>query len=230
MVFSLGDHQETIYEGAGGMNKSNIEWCDFTSNPVRGKCLHACPYCYAERIRKRYGWPEEMSFHGDELLNVVKRQKPATIFMGSMYDLWGDWVPKEWLDEVLNNCARAPQHTFLFLTKNPKRYLEFENVMPENCWYGATVTTPEAQMIWGSRSFVSIEPLLSDFGDGGFDDDTAAVIIGAQTGPGAVKPEREWVENIIKAAGSRPIFIKDNLLSLFPDLPRRRELPWRLHA
>jgi len=31
------------------MNKSKIEWCDSTWNPVTG-CLHGCEYCYA-RVR-----------------------------------------------------------------------------------------------------------------------------------------------------------------------------------
>jgi hypothetical protein len=35
------------------MNKSKIEWCDRTWNPVTG-CLHGCQYCYAERIAKRF--------------------------------------------------------------------------------------------------------------------------------------------------------------------------------
>ena len=30
------------------MNKSLIEWCDFTWNPVTG-CQHGCPYCYASK-------------------------------------------------------------------------------------------------------------------------------------------------------------------------------------
>ena len=36
------------------MNKTRIEWCDSTWNPVTG-CLHGCPYCYAEKIAKRFG-------------------------------------------------------------------------------------------------------------------------------------------------------------------------------
>lgn len=36
------------------MNKTKIEWCDSTWNPVTG-CRHGCPYCYAQRIAKRYG-------------------------------------------------------------------------------------------------------------------------------------------------------------------------------
>lgn len=36
------------------MNKTNIEWCDSTWNPVTG-CRHGCEYCYARRIAKRFG-------------------------------------------------------------------------------------------------------------------------------------------------------------------------------
>lgn len=36
------------------MNKTKIEWCDSTWNPVTG-CLHGCEYCYAKRIAIRFG-------------------------------------------------------------------------------------------------------------------------------------------------------------------------------
>ena len=35
------------------MEKTRIEWCDSTFNPVSG-CRHECPFCYAERIAKRF--------------------------------------------------------------------------------------------------------------------------------------------------------------------------------
>ena len=35
------------------MNKSKIEWCNFTWNPVTG-CRHGCPYCYAAKQAKRF--------------------------------------------------------------------------------------------------------------------------------------------------------------------------------
>ena len=35
------------------MQKSKIEWCDSTWNPITG-CLHGCPYCYARRIAERF--------------------------------------------------------------------------------------------------------------------------------------------------------------------------------
>lgn len=36
------------------MNKTKIEWCDSTWNPVTG-CKHGCDYCYARRIAGRFG-------------------------------------------------------------------------------------------------------------------------------------------------------------------------------
>jgi len=35
------------------MNKTKIDWCDMTWNPVTG-CLNSCPYCYARKIAKRF--------------------------------------------------------------------------------------------------------------------------------------------------------------------------------
>jgi len=36
------------------MNKTKIDWCDRSWNPVTG-CLHGCSYCYARRIAQRFG-------------------------------------------------------------------------------------------------------------------------------------------------------------------------------
>lgn len=35
------------------MEKSKIEWCDSTWNPVSG-CYHPCPYCYARSTANRF--------------------------------------------------------------------------------------------------------------------------------------------------------------------------------
>jgi DNA repair photolyase len=43
------------------VNKTAIEWCDYTWNPVTG-CKHGCPYCYAWKIAERFkgskAWPQ----------------------------------------------------------------------------------------------------------------------------------------------------------------------------
>lgn len=41
-------------------------------------------------------------------------ENPRTIFVGSMADMFGDWVPDEWIKEVFDACAKAPQHRYLF--------------------------------------------------------------------------------------------------------------------
>ncbi len=35
------------------MNKTKIEWCDSTWNPVTG-CRHGCEYCYAKHMANRF--------------------------------------------------------------------------------------------------------------------------------------------------------------------------------
>lgn len=103
------------------MNKTAIEWCDFTVNPVVGKCPHDCWYCYAEPIRKKM-YPEEMQFLPERL---KFRKKPASIFIGSMFDIFADKVSSLWIYEIIRIVKLYRQHTFLFLTKNPERYNEF---------------------------------------------------------------------------------------------------------
>lgn len=218
------------------MNKSTIEWTDYTSNPLRGKCLHACAYCYAERIRLRFKQPAELSWHPEELAAIEKKKKPCTIFMGSMHDLFGEWVPQSYIDWTIDTAKNCPQHTFLFLTKNPKRYDQF--IFPNNCWLGYTEDGVNNVRGWMYASkqqnmFISFEPLIGNNLNVNFAF-IKGVIIGAQTGPTGtglppIKPQRLVLDKIIEKAGDRPIFLKDNLLSLFPDLPRRRELPWKLN-
>lgn len=47
------------------MNRSKIEWCDHTWNPITG-CRHDCPYCYARRMTAR--------FAGDVRLNKMAKK------------------------------------------------------------------------------------------------------------------------------------------------------------
>ncbi len=46
------------------MNRSKIEWCDHTWNPITG-CRHECPYCYARTMTAR--------FAGDVRLNKMAK-------------------------------------------------------------------------------------------------------------------------------------------------------------
>ncbi|WP_427340925.1 DUF5131 family protein [Caloranaerobacter sp. DY30410] len=214
------------------MNKTKIEWCDYTWNPVTG-CLHGCHYCYARRIAERfrsknnytyvdgikpsyikepYPYGFYPTFYPDRLNQPKKLNKPSKIFVVSMGDLFGDWVPIEWIKEVINVVRECEQHTFMFLTKNGKRLKDID--FPDNAWVGVSIG---GHGIYDGLcrcnakvKFISIEPLLEEVKYLPIVD---WYIIGAQTGPGAKKPKKEWVQSIIDVCreSNKPVFLKDNL-------------------
>lgn len=171
-------------------------------------------------------------FHPDRLSQPAKVKKPSKIFVCSMADLFGDWVYAQWIMRVRDVAAIvAPWHTYIFLTKNPKRLKDF-NPWPSNCWVGTTVTNQDdanARLGWllqanSTVRFVSHEPLLFpidmvkawwvQMGDSAQSNTTIQWgIIGARTGPGAVRPKTGWVQGLVDQyrAAAVPLFLKDNL-------------------
>lgn len=152
----------------------------------------------------------------------------AMIFTVDMGDLFGPWVPDEWIQKILDICDTYSKHIFQLLTKFPTRLPEFKYT--GNTWVGTTVTDVDSLINVNSLvrcdarvKYLSCEPLKEDI----FPKDEFLlptlkfidwIIVGAQTGKGRKKnfPKKKWVDNIIRAAGAYkiPIFIKENLLSL----------------
>lgn len=214
------------------MNKTKIEWTDYTWNPVTG-CNHGCDYCYAKAISKRFKRSFKPQFHENRLEEPGKLKKSAKIFVCSMADLFGEWVPEEWILKIIEVAAQNPQHIFQFLTKNPDRYKHF--TFPENCWLGATATNQEQyqesiqklriSQFPGVR-FISFEPLISeidpyDHGLWWLPDEPEVwmidwLVLGAMTGPGAKQPDKEWTHKLVEFADKHhiPIFIKNNLTEI----------------
>ena len=179
------------------MKKTTIDWCSYTWNPVIG-CKYNCFYCYAIRQTKRWGQKFIPHWSYGQARKPYKINEPSKIFVCSYGELFGDWVPKEWIEKVLQVVKDNPQHTFQFLTKNPKRYSEFE--FPKNCWLGTTIDYPNQERIdWlkkkSNYKFISFEPLLGDMSGldlSGID----LAIVGAMTGAKAIKPKKKWIESI----------------------------------
>lgn len=238
------------------MNKTKIDWCDSTWNPISG-CLHGCPYCNVEKMAKKYGKPLDDSYlnkidiiynNGIKLLKIdekldnpyidyftptlhtyrlhepERKTKSRSIFVGSVSDVFGEWIPNEWIEEIMKCCYKANHHKYLFLTKNPKRYSEIENILcKENCWYGTSINNTAMankflkdlnKLDPSFKTFLSIEPLLDDIDfENNALDNISWVIIGAETGENAHLPKKEWVEKIIKICREKniPIFLKTNL-------------------
>jgi protein gp37 len=173
------------------------------------------------RKGERIPFGYDPTFYPHRLEDPLKRRWPSKIFVCDCGDLFGEWVPKEWIEEVLKVVKKCPQHTFQFLTKNPRRYLDFE--LPNNTWAGTTVTSNRdyqkvgiIKQVKTPIRFLSIEPLLGEV-DFSFDG-IQWVIIGAQTGKNPVKPRNEWIEKILSNARKLgiPIFLKNNLRSCYP--------------
>ena len=229
------------------MNRTKIEWCDYTWNPVTGcwgpggtaEKPNRCSYCYAERAAQRiyfnndWGQDYEMGdpfmprFWPDRLNEPAKVKKPSRIFVCSMGDLFGEWVPSEWIYDVLVMVDKCPQHTFIFLTKNPHRYYNWQ--WPDNCWVGTTITNqqdadsriPQLFEADCRTIFVSAEPLsgpiifpkLEDISPGVNSIGISWLIIGAMTGPKAIRPQVDWVNSLVIQAEKAgiPIFVISSL-------------------
>ena len=55
------------------------------------------------------------------LIQPLSWREPRTIFLCSMTDMFGDFVPDEWVDRIFAVIALTPQHTYQVLTKRPDR-------------------------------------------------------------------------------------------------------------
>ena len=152
-------------------------------SPVEG-CLNGCEYCYARKELAQYGKSFEPIFYKERLSEVAK-MRIGVHFVTHYCDLMGDWVPAEWIEKVIAECKALPRHTFLFISKNPKRYWEF--VWPGNCILGVTVESPnefhraEAILRLPYRKMCSIEPIMGSFEGYNFNQ-FELVVIGAVTG------------------------------------------------
>lgn len=194
------------------------------------------------KVAAPYPFGFEPTMHHYRLNQPQKWKAPQTIFVCSMADLFGKWVPESWIQAVFEACDKAPHHRYLFLTKNPGRYCELANAgkLPkrDNFWYGSTVDSMKSVCYngrFGDNTFVSIEPLTErmDVGLGSFGGDRW-IIIGAETGQRKEKvvPEKEWVDTICAAADltRAAVFMKDSLIPIVGEENMRRELPWMTQA
>lgn len=259
------------------MNKTKIDWCDSTWNPVTG-CLYRCEYCYARRMVNRfseydgsfyltskerndgdifqplfaleekrykhinnakpryepYPFGFEPTFHKYRLNDYVGKTG-RNIFVCSMSDLFGEWVPDSWIDEVFKACEKAPQHNYLFLTKNPQRYVELAEKgilrCSDNMWYGWSQTKKEDVKTLcfpcSPNLFISVEPILEPVLPSLED----WIIVGVETGrrKDKVIPKREWIEQIVEDCRKYeiPLFMKSSLADIW-DEPLIQEFPKEL--
>jgi len=223
------------------MTKSKIEWTDEVWNPVTGctKVSQGCKHCYAETIANRFwatqyppnedGSPRKFTdvrLHPERLEDPLKWKKPRRVFVNSMSDLFHESVPGDYIRQVLWTIQRCGWHTFMVLTKRPKRMMRWFSYDPEmpvlpNMWLGVSVEdqktanaripillqTPAAvrfvsyEPALGPVDFASINGALSSwFRNGDIDvvDEGRLhwIIMGGESGPGARPMHPDWARSV----------------------------------
>ena len=198
---------------------------------------------YPAKIKGRnasYPFGFSPTFHRYRLAEPQGKKKPQNIFVCSMADLFGEWVPDEWIELVYQACEQAPQHRYLFLTKNPSGIFRDSIQLMKDAWYGTTITMQRnlernGFLPLSGKRFLSIEPLLEqiDLDERPYRSAipfTDWVIIGAETGnrKGKVIPKREWIENIVNECRKHnvPVFMKNSLAKIWGE-PLIQEYPWK---
>lgn len=201
------------------INKTKIEWCDFSWNPVIG-CKNNCIYCYARKINDRFylieNWNKPEWIQNN--FNGKFPKKSSNIFVNSMSEIYY-WKPT-WMKKVIKKIRQYPQHNFLFLTKFPETYLDY--IFPKNCFLGATFTKESDFRLLGCLDFISIEPIqemidLSKF-EKGLSKKVKWIILGMESGnrKNKVIPKDYWINEILHFCIGNMIvlFMKNNLITI----------------
>lgn len=241
---------------------AGISWANWSWNPVTG-CLHGCNYCYArelatsERLKSAYpaGFtplfhPQRLDAPAHTVIPAEHRDEPEPcqpfgcpyqrVFVCSMADLYGRWVPDEWIQKVHASMCANPAWQYITLTKFPKRYVGLN--MPPGAWIGTSVDEQKRvriaedafrQIDGGRVKWLSLEPLLEplEFTDLSVFD---WVVIGAQTETRqpdghvpAFAPPFDWVARIVaqaREAGCK-VHLKPNLSNGKPGMQLPDEYP-----
>ncbi len=208
-----------------------IEWTDATWTPIRARnlatgrvgwhCEHVtpgCDHCYAEGINRRLGTGlpfeprrrNEIELFLDENMLRHPWDWPAftKIFVCSMNDLFGSFVPAEFINRVFDTMDEAHHQTFQVLTKRTRRMCKYVNERypngeaPRHIWLGTSVEDGErlfrVNQLKETRAtirFLSIEPLIEPVADLDLDR-IHQVIVGGESGGGARPMHPDWVRSI----------------------------------
>lgn len=214
-------------------DKTSIQWTDASWNPVRAvtkelpnlkgwHCEHVsegCRNCYAESMNRRLG--TRLDFKPGERKNIdifvdykllqlpLKWKKPRQIFVGSMTDMFADFVTDAMLDEVFGIVAQAPQHTFQFLTKRAARMRRYNalgkgNSSLRNVHFGVSVEDQDAaderipDLVHTNcgAHFLSVEPMLGRINLTKYLPYLDWVICGGESGPGAREFRYSWASDL----------------------------------
>lgn len=123
------------------LNKSKGNMYGFitaTWNPVKGKCIHNCYYCYMKKF-------PQCDLRLDSKCFDDNLGEDNYIFVGSSTDLFANNIPREWIQKTIEHCNKYPKNKYLFQSKNPIGFMDFE--FPKNTILATTIETTNMKYI-----------------------------------------------------------------------------------
>lgn len=139
-----------------GLNKSKgnmYEFITHTWNPIKGACYHDCSYCYMKK------WGKLKPVRIDENEFKTDLGTDNFIFVGSGCDIFAKNIPSQWIEAILCKCEHS-NNKYLFQTKNPERFEEFEFYEYDNI---ALCVTVESNRYYPEFMINSPQPLVRFF-------------------------------------------------------------------
>ncbi len=202
-----------------------------TWNAIKGRCSHACEYCYMKPF-----WKSDI--HLDEKELKTDLGEGNFIFIGSSTDMFARSIPEEWIRKVLFKCIEHPKNEYLFQTKNPLRFKKVKSWYPNKSIFGTTLETNRENNlnnapirsgrvegmleIPSEMKMVTIEPIM-DFDLNLFvkmikDINPKWVNIGADSkGHNLPEPSAEKIKELIKELEKfTKVNLKGNLKRIYP--------------
>ena len=213
-------------------DRSKIEWCDATWNPIVGctRVSPGCDNCYAIRGTRRLqhldnhaglltvdgsDWSGEVRLIPERLGQPSRWQRPRRIFVCSTSDLFHPDIGAAAIAAVFDVMADTPQHTFQVLTKRSLRMRRLSHTavfgakspLP-NVWLGVSIENDEytfrADHLRDTPTAVRFLSLEPLLGPVPSLnlDGIDWVIVGGESGPKARPMHPDWVRDIRDRCGA----------------------------
>lgn len=177
---------------------SKIPRGTITQNPITvktggwwcRKISPGCTHCYAEYINQHdrfnrgnklayQGSPPELVLNREMLKKWERMRKSRFIFVGSMTDIFGEWIEPNWHFEILDAMLAAQNQIFQLLTKRSQimldsvmAWLAARNLLalPPNIWVGVSTENqgtfnervPVLLKIPAWVRWLAVEPMLEE--------------------------------------------------------------------
>ena len=119
-----------------------------TWNPIGGRCIHFCEYCYVPRLMKQFPALKKKYSGKPRIYDLHKNLGSGNFwFVQSMGDLFAENIPREIYMRVFEYIDRFPNNTYFFQSKNTIRFFGFRKFYPENTILCTTFETNRIELL-----------------------------------------------------------------------------------